>query len=500
GAAGSVGDRIRELPAAERLPLLGDLVKAEVAAVLGHADAAGIDADRGFLDLGFDSLTAVDLRNRLGTATGIRLSASLVYDHPTPADLAAHLLGELTDPGTGAGSTAKVVDFAAEVRLADDIVPAAEVITAAEDPKEVFLTGATGFLGAFVLRELLRTTSARVHCLVRAADAAEGLERLRENSRWYGAWDDAQAHRVVVHPGDLAQPRLGLPEADFDELARTVDVIFHGGALVNWLHTYATLKTANVGGTEEVLRMAARHRTVPVHFVSSTGVFDKPLEEGVPLKVTDPLASTDVMNGYRQTKWVVEHIIGLARERGLPVSIYRGDVVSGDQRSGACQTRDFVWLSLKGLIKAGAVPEGTDIVFRMVPVDYISSAIVALSRKTDCASRTFHLSNPNEVRYTTILEHLRAFGYEIEEVDRASWLARVQGDSDNALNPLLDMFEKIAENGEGAYPPIDMTETERALLGTGIECPKMTRDLFETYIGFFVEAGYLPQAPALIRR
>uniref|UniRef100_UPI003570D051 thioester reductase domain-containing protein n=1 Tax=Streptomyces mashuensis TaxID=33904 RepID=UPI003570D051 len=493
GAAGSVGDRVRELPDAERLPLLRDVVRGEVAAVLGHADADAVDPGRGFVDLGFDSLTAVDLRNRLGAATGVRLSASLVYEHPTPEALAAHLLTELT----GGPATVEAVDFAAEIRLAEDIVPAAEVVTVAENPEEVFLTGATGFLGAFVLRELLRTTSARVHCLVRAADEAEGLERLRDNARWYGVWDDDLAHRVVAVPGDLGEPRLGLTEDAFDTLARTVDVIFHGGALVNWLYPYTALKAANVGGTEEVLRMAARHRTVPVHFVSSTGVFDKPVREGVPLKVTDPLGPTEVMNGYRHTKWVVEQIIDLARDRGLPVSVYRGDVVCGDQQSGACQTRDFVWLSLKGLIQARAVPRGTDIVFHMVPVDYVSAAIVALSRKADCASRTFHLSHPADIRYTTILEHLRAFGYEIEEMDRAAWLERVQGDGENALTPLLDMFEKIAENGEGAYPPIDMSETEAALAGTGIVVPEMTRELFATYIDFFVRAGYLPPAPAL---
>ncbi|WP_146167929.1 beta-ketoacyl reductase, partial [Micromonospora sp. MH33] len=96
---------LRPLPAEERRAALLDMVRTDAAKVLGHPSADAVDADRGFLDLGFDSLTAVELRNLLTAATGHELSTTVVFDHPTPAALADHLYAELFpdegDPGEG---------------------------------------------------------------------------------------------------------------------------------------------------------------------------------------------------------------------------------------------------------------------------------------------------------------------------------------------------------------------------------------------------------------
>ncbi len=109
--------RLLPLPADARERLLLDVVRAEVARVLQHDEPGTIERDRAFKELGFDSVTGVELRNRLGAVTGLRLAAAIVFDHPTPTELARHLLAELF-PGEERAGSIDSMDVADLVQLA----------------------------------------------------------------------------------------------------------------------------------------------------------------------------------------------------------------------------------------------------------------------------------------------------------------------------------------------------------------------------------------------
>jgi acyl carrier protein len=100
----SLAQRLANVPEAERQPVALEMVRAQVAAVLGHAAPEAIDADRAFKALGFDSLAAVELRNRLIQSTGLRLPTTLIFDHPSPGAVAEFLVAEVGGPQESAGS------------------------------------------------------------------------------------------------------------------------------------------------------------------------------------------------------------------------------------------------------------------------------------------------------------------------------------------------------------------------------------------------------------
>ena len=180
-------------------------------------------------------------------------------------------------------------DYIAESQLDDTFDCSRPLVHDALNPGEVFLTGATGRLGAFLFAELMKRTRASVCCLVRAADDAAAGRRLVDHLKRYGVWREEYASRLRAVAGDVSLPRMGLTGERFDELARETGAIYHSAGRLNMASSYAQLKPANVNGTREVLRLACAEYTKPVHFVSSIGIFYSDLNAGgALLKESDP--------------------------------------------------------------------------------------------------------------------------------------------------------------------------------------------------------------------
>ncbi|SEU29048.1 amino acid adenylation domain-containing protein/thioester reductase domain-containing protein [Stigmatella erecta] len=361
--------------------------------------------------------------------------------------------------------------------------------------RTVLLTGATGFLGAFLLEELCRKTDARIYCLVRSKTEQDGMLRIRKNLESYSLWNEALAPRIVPLRGDIGQPLLGLSEAEFQRLSEEVDAIYHNGALVNFLYPYESMRAANVLGTREILRLATRTRIKPLHYVSTVSVL--PLGRKAPIREDEPLEGpTSLVGGYAQSKWVAEKLVREASRRGLPVTILRPGRVTGDSRTGAWNTDDLVCRTLKGCVRMGMAPS-VDALLDLTPVDYVSSAIVDLSMRPESIGQTYHLVNPQFVRADEMWSHMRAFGYGLRVLAYDEWLAQLGAvaSSDSELGDLLMFLQQVPPEDRSVGGPrmvvCDSGHTLKALEGTGTSCPSVDAALISTYLSSLVHRGFL---------
>ena len=467
---------------------------------------ASIGVHDSYFDMGGHSLLAPRLLLRLDQALDVSLPLEVLLEHPTVARLGA-MIERARAEGEAVLTETAAIDLAAEVTLDEQIRPSGP--PAAAVPAAILISGGTGFLGAHLLRELCDQTEARLVCLARAGDAAAARDRLRRNLERHRVWRPEMAERLEPLAGDLSKPRWGLSEDAFTELAGRVGAVYHAGAWVNFTYPYRVLAPSNVEGTREALRLAATGATKPFHFVSSTAVFTpQALESGVGLE-DDPLAHTEgLFSGYAETKWVCEKILGIARERGIPVTIYRPGVISGHSRTGAGNTSDMVWNILKGCLQLGATTRRMP-VLDVAPVDYVARAIVHLSLREGSAGEVFQFANPSPMPWQEIFEVAESMGYAVRRLPYPEWRRQLgevaDAGADNALIPFLPLFGEVpvGEGGELAgddeqrVPNVryDDRNTRSALSGSPVSCPPLDAGLVRTYLDFFIADGFLEPPP-----
>ncbi|MBW4537465.1 MAG: amino acid adenylation domain-containing protein [Pleurocapsa minor HA4230-MV1] len=445
-----------------------------------------------FFDLGGHSLLIVRLFARIRNVFKIDLPFQFLFDAP----ILINFVGKLESFQTQEETETQTLDLKQEAFLDCTISLQNSQFQYPKVINNIFLTGATGFLGAFLLAELLRQTEADIYCLVRADNLAEGKQKIEQSLVNYLLWQDDFIARIIPVLGDLSQPFLGLSDAKFQSLATAIDLIYHNGAWVHHAMPYSTLKAANVLGTKEILRLASTEKIKPVHFISTISVFSGVNNSGS--QVISEIAKIDNFaapeGGYVQSKWVADKLVNLARDRGLPVIIYRPGGISGDSTTGVFNPHDFLYRLLIGCIELGAIPQG-DFLDSLMPVDYVSQAIVSISRQPESLGKAFHLVNRDRLDFNILTNLIRAFGYELQELNQDRWQAKLTAIAENQLEhplyPLISLLSSDKDSGNAPPLQFDCQNTLQALAKTGISCPAMDEKLLRTYLYYLSKNGFL---------
>ncbi|KAK3395035.1 polyketide synthase [Podospora didyma] len=413
-------EMLREADRGQHAGIVLNMVRQVVATALGFARPHHIEVDRPLKDIGIDSLTAVQVRNHLATLTGLTLSVNIALLHPNLRALSQALLSQLQDDvdtnasptttttttttttngvvsakrtasttGTGRLSLEAARQGCLDSSFAFDNVTR-EDCSSVRRPQSVFLTGATGFVGAYILCELLKL-GISTHCLVRGADSVDkARQRVVNALQGYSLWEPKFASLIKPTVGDMALPLLGLTEQEFDGLANSVDAICHSGALVDWMRPLGDYIGPNIVSTHEVLRLASRGLPKAVHLVSTISTLPKHM--GL------DLSEGDLEYGYGTSKYVAERLVAAARWRGARASVYRLPYATASTATGHFRhdRGDFLHNLIVGSLEMGALPAVDDAdMSAVLPVDYLAKTIVAvMTRDLDRIGRDFDFLNP----------------------------------------------------------------------------------------------------------
>jgi NAD(P)-dependent dehydrogenase (short-subunit alcohol dehydrogenase family) len=343
-----------------------------------------------------------------------------------------------------------------------------------------FVTGATGFIGRFLVEELLRNREGEINVLVREG-SLDKLEELKQ--RW------GQPERIVPVVGDLAAERMGVSDADVERLKGNVDHFFHLAAIYDMQADEARNVLLNVGGTRHAVDLANELEAGTFHHVSSIaaagmykGLFREDMfDEGQPL--THP---------YHRTKFESEQ---LARTRVKGNwRVYRPAIVVGHSETGEMDKIDGPYYFFKAIQKLRHfIPEWVPLVgpelgyTNIVPVDYVARAMDHIAHQPGLDGQAFHLTNPKKQRSGDVMNtfsraaHAPQLAMRIDKrmtdmLPKGAISMLFKLPQGQALRKTIladfgipdDVIEYVGLTAE-----FDTRDTERALEGSGISVPPL---------------------------
>lgn len=375
------------------------------------------DDDDFFEVAGGDSLTAVRMISEVEKRFGVELPVKAVFKAPTLRTLARMISG-----GPDDGSP-KEETWRRDLTLDDSIRP----LQLAEErrPEVILLTGATGFVGSWILKDLLEAHVTRVVCLVRGDSDEAASKRLAGALRYAGA-DEGALDKCDVVRGDLGAPGLGWSPATRERIASTVDCIVHAGAWVDYLHPYEKLREPNVLGTIEMLKLTGEGRPKRFVHVSSLGVFPTRFRGQTILETSLPPADVNKSEilAYALTKHVSERLVWEAMGRGLAGTILRLSDVAGDTQTGRSNPRDMFFMTLMACLRVGVAPS-LEFGLNAVPVDYVAHATARVALSSRAHGPCLHLCDERDLALEALVRAAEAEGHTLRRVPLSEWMALI---------------------------------------------------------------------------
>jgi natural product biosynthesis luciferase-like monooxygenase protein/amino acid adenylation domain-containing protein/thioester reductase-like protein len=468
--SGKVDRRALKLSETEALPSQREFVPpttemekalAEVWSQVLGVEKIGIHDN--FFELGGHSMSAIQAALKLRQA-GVTGSPQELFRYQTIASLAEKLEAHQTEEVKRPALQQKRVDLKTpSVAEQSSRPPQLE-----EKPlvlNNVFLTGATGYLGAYLLHEILAQTNANVFCLVRAGSEQEGLARISEQLHWCFPKEDpgAGAQRIFPVLGDLRAEKLGINPQQYQKLSEMLDAVYHSAADVRHFGELEHFKAVNVGGTRSVIELAQTGKQKFLHHVSTVYVSGEKTDVITSFSETDFELDQDFNdNPYLITKFLAERLIRESMANGTLATIHRTGNIAADSRTGRFQRNideNAIYRALRAITQMRVAPYLTDVPLEFTQVDTVARAIVRLSLVPHIDGLTFHHINPYRLDFYDLVRTIQALGFSVRLIELDDYVNNVLTLNDDpayqaelvGILPFLDAANSMPPEFENSF-------------------------------------------------
>ena len=472
--------------------------------------------NRSLFDYGFDSILAIQLRNRIGQLSDTTLPANFLYEYPTVTSMATALVATLTPNDSKRPKDSYQVTQELLMNYLDradkdfdHVVHNNERLKS--DKQVVLLTGATGSLGVYILKDLLLSPQvSKVYCPVRGPSGTLTNDQQVLMARVKQAFIerhldttllDEGGSKVQVLPMDMDNSEhLGWGKDTYDRLRNEVTIVQACAWLVDFNQPVTHFDKSCIQGLYNLLHFAYR-RTNPIHVhmissVSATAGVGAP--SNVPESVLMPAnPHTALPNGYAQSKYIVEHLFEfLWRDKGWPCMIERMGQVCGDNQNAMWNPSEmYPLMMIGGGDFLGKMPEFPNRTIDWLPVDYAATAIVDIMLKTSTfqvhQEHVFHIVNPSTMPWSELLCNMRACGMQFDIVSPEEWVSLLSKHQNNPAYRLVSFMEATMKSSS-PLSNMQTRETKNSVNLTSAlnEASTFDVDFMRKHLDYWKSSGY----------
>ncbi|KAI9252120.1 hypothetical protein BY458DRAFT_523405 [Sporodiniella umbellata] len=448
-------------------------------------------------DIGFNSLLAIQLRNAIVLQFGY-IPQNFLYEHTTIPSIQKALLRSTytSEKESVEKNYQKTQDLTASYidQAKTEFLVTRKDHTLFKKDQVIMLTGATGSLGCFILRDLLKEEKfKKIYCLIRGQESELKRRLIDVFRHQYLDTSLLETDRLELLPANLSEPHLGLSKEKYDQLKDQVTVVQHCAWLMDFNRNIEYYDKGYIAPFYNLIRFAYREvNPMHLHFISSVSA-SAAMGNEVPEEPLPFDSHVSLAMGYAQSKFVCEILLNyLVKEKNMPCYIERVGQMVGSNDSGVWNTTEMYPLLFAGGILMRKMPKLSTKV-DWISVDCAAATITDIlfstSQPEACAGQfVYNIVNPKIQSWSSLLETIKLCGIEFDTVETTEWLEALSKDENNPSFPLMPFYEQHFKNSDGS----SCWQTKRTCgrYPTLSQAPEIGPELFQKYLGYWRSVNF----------